>query len=239
MAIEKEIKIVVDADEANKSLEEVNQNIDDGTSATEGMTGALDKMTGGAVSGFKSMASGIKSGIKGLKSFKIALAATGIGLLVIAVGALVAYFTSSEEGANKLKVAFAAVGVVVDKLTESLAKVGKFLAKVGGIIKDVVTGDKTLREGWNETKEAAKVMAEEVTDAYKSIGSAVRQGMELQRRENQLRIDTRKNLVTEARLLVALSEAKLSAVGKAVDINEVLLKDIPDCVDGHIHALAQ
>lgn len=209
MAIEKEIKIVVDADEANKSLKEVNENLDEGTEATEQMTGALDKMTGGAVSGFKGLAKGIKTGVKGLKSFKVALISTGIGILLIAIGSLIAYFTSSEEGANKLKVAFAAVGVVVDKLTESLAKVGKFLAKIGGIIKDVVTGDKTLREGWTETKEAAKVMAEEVTEAYTSIGSAVRSGMELQRRENQLRIDTRKNLVTEARLLVALSEAKL------------------------------
>lgn len=209
MAIKKEIDIVVNADEANKSLEDVNKNLDQGTESTEQMTGALDKMTGGAISGFKGMLKGITTAIRGFKSLKVAIVSTGIGALLIAVGSLIAYFTSSEEGANKLKVAFAAVGAVVDKVVESFAKVGKFLAKVGGIIKDVVSGDKSLREGWNATKDAAKDMAQEIKTAYEEIGSSARRAIELQRRENQLRIDTRKNLVEEARLLVALSEARL------------------------------
>ena len=209
MAIEKKIKIVVDADEANQALEDVNQNLDDGTEATDQMTGALDGMTGGALTGFKKMLGGIKTAIRGFKSLRVAIISTGIGALVIAIGSLIAYFTSSEEGANKLKVAFAAVGAVVDKLVEGFAKVGKFLAKVGGIIKDVVKGDKSLREGWNETKVAAVEMKDELVKAYKEIGTVAGKAMDLQRRENQLRIDQRKNLVEEARLLVELSNARL------------------------------
>lgn len=209
MAIEKEIKIVVDADEANKALEEVNNNLNEGTESTEQMQGALDSMTNGAISGFKKMLGGIKTAIKGFKSLRVAIISTGIGALILAIGSLVAYFTSSEEGANKLKVAFAAVGAVVDKLTESLAKVGGFLVKVGDIIKDVVKGDKTLREGWNETKEAAKETAQEIKKAYEEIGTSALKAMDLQRRENKLRQDARKNLVDEARLMVELSEARL------------------------------
>lgn len=67
------------------------------------------------------------SGARAMNVLKSAIASTGIGLLLIAVGSLVAYFNSTDEGANKLKVAFAAVGQIVDGLISVFAKFGEVM----------------------------------------------------------------------------------------------------------------
>ena len=84
------------ADKAAKSIESTGD-------ATGALSGQLDKLTGGAVSGFAAMRTGVLSTIKGMKSLKLAIAATGIGALVIAVGSLATAFTSSRQGAEKLR----------------------------------------------------------------------------------------------------------------------------------------
>lgn len=63
------------------------------------------------------------------KIFKVALAATGVGLLVIAVGSLVAYFVKTYEGANKIKVALAAMGAVVRVVVDHFSSLGESLFK--------------------------------------------------------------------------------------------------------------
>jgi len=213
MAIKKEIIIEVNADQANKELEKVKTNVEENTEAVDGMTGSIDQMSGGAVSAFKGLVSGAKSGIAAMKTLRGAIMATGIGALVIVIISLISYFTKTEEGAQKLRIVFSAVGAVIDKLIDGLVAVGKFLTKIVSITHNVIAGNKTLAEGWNDAKEAGKEMGREIVDAYSNIGSSMQKAIDLQRRENELKIKQREGLVKEAELLVALSEAR----GKAAD----------------------
>lgn len=90
---------------------------------------------------------GAAVGANGMKLLKIAIASTGIGLLVIAIGSLIAFFTQTEAGGNKLKILFAGIGQVVNGLVGLLGKLGEvfvdslsnpkqLLEDIGNIIKD-------------------------------------------------------------------------------------------------------
>lgn len=106
------------ADKAAKSIEDTGD-------ATGALTGQLDKLTGGAVSGFAAMRTGILNTVKGMKSLKLAIAATGIGALVIAVASLATAFTSSREGAEKLRRILGVIGSVTDNLLDVVADLGE------------------------------------------------------------------------------------------------------------------
>lgn len=106
------------ADKAAKSIEDTGD-------ATGALTGQLDKLTGGAVSGFAAMRTGILNTVKGMKSLKLAIAATGIGALVIAVASLATAFTSSREGAEKLRRTLGVIGSVTDNLLDVVADLGE------------------------------------------------------------------------------------------------------------------
>jgi hypothetical protein len=66
-------------------------------------------------------------GVGAMNLLKIAIASTGIGLLLIALGSLAAYFSSTDEGAEKLKVTFAAIGQVVKGVVGVFASFGKII----------------------------------------------------------------------------------------------------------------
>ena len=125
------------ADKAAKDIEKVGGAAQDASKETEGLndsfsqgSNALDRMTGGAITAFKSIGTGIKSAVLGMRTLKGAIAATGIGLLLVAVGSLVSFFTRTKRGAEALQVATASVGVIFDKLADTLALVGEFLVGV-------------------------------------------------------------------------------------------------------------
>lgn len=75
----------------------------------------------------RTAATGLNTGVTAAKAFKLALASTGIGLLLVAVGGLVAFFTKTKEGAEKIQVAFSAIGGLVSSLIDSFAQFGKIL----------------------------------------------------------------------------------------------------------------
>lgn len=114
---------------------------------------ALKDMGGpiGAIAqGFDNARTAILRGAAALRTLSGALAATGIGALLVAFGSLMAYFKSTEEGAQKLRVIMAVLGAVVDKLNDLLVMLGKELFDVfsdpkqalidfGNLIKDNIT----------------------------------------------------------------------------------------------------
>lgn len=125
------------ADKAAKDIEKVGGAAQDASKETEGLNNsfseggnALDRMTGGAITAFKGIGTGIKGAVAGMRTLKGAIAATGIGLLLVAVASLVSYFTRTKRGAEVLQVATASVGVIFDKLADTLALVGEFLVGV-------------------------------------------------------------------------------------------------------------
>ena len=124
-------------------------------------TGALDRMTGGAISSFKSIGSGIKKGILGMKSFKVALASTGIGLLVIAVGSLVAYFTQTQKGAEKLEIAMAGVKIIFAKLTDVASDLGEKIIWV------FTEPEQAIRDLWGVIE---TWFIDKISEVIKSVG---------------------------------------------------------------------
>tara|TARA_R110002096_G_scaffold429098_1_gene641595 strand:- start:699 stop:2666 length:1968 start_codon:yes stop_codon:yes gene_type:complete len=108
---------------AEKSQDGLNDSIESGT-------GALDKMTGGAIGAFKGVVSGVKKAVLGMKTLRGAVISTGIGALVVIVIALISYFTKTKRGAEALQVATAALGVVMDLLTDSMSGLGEVMVNV-------------------------------------------------------------------------------------------------------------
>ena len=98
-------------DKVSSDLSKVDNKTKDLSGSVDMASASLDKMTGGAVSAFKGIAGGIKKAVLGMKTFKGALISTGIGALVVAVGSLVAYFTQTQRGAEKLEVAMAGLKI--------------------------------------------------------------------------------------------------------------------------------
>lgn len=109
---------------------------------------SLDRMTGGAVSAFKGIAGGLKTAIVGLKTFRGVMISTGIGALVVAVGSLVAYFTQTQKGAEKLEVAMAGVKIIFAKLTDVASSLGEMLIGVFTNPMDAIRGIGTAIENF-------------------------------------------------------------------------------------------
>ena len=114
MAIEKNIKINVQADEAIAELDKLesslrdvekesgktSKSIDD-VAGNGGAIAILDGLTGGLATRFKDAYEATKLFNVSLKGMRTALIATGIGALVVAVGLLVAYWDDIEESLTR------------------------------------------------------------------------------------------------------------------------------------------
>ncbi len=89
---------------------------------------ALKDMGGpiGAIAqGFDNARTAILRGVTALRTLSGALAATGIGALLIAFGSLMAYFKSTEEGAQRLRVIMAVLGAATDKVKDIFVELGR------------------------------------------------------------------------------------------------------------------
>ena len=90
-----------------------------------GVLGIIDKQTGGLISGFQGFGKSIGGATKGLKLMRVAFIATGIGAFVVLVTSLVAAFSRSEEGQEKLQVGLKMLGAVVNQVMDSFASLGR------------------------------------------------------------------------------------------------------------------
>src|SRR5690554_2132103 len=150
MAVTKIVNIKVESDQAIEELQEVQKQTESIDESTTQLTGTLDKMTGGAVGSFKKMTGGLKVVTMGFRTLKKAIIATGLGALVVVVGSLIAAFTASEEGANKLSKIMNVLGIVTDKIRDVFADLGEkiiwafenpqeAISKLADLIRDNVT----------------------------------------------------------------------------------------------------
>jgi len=131
---------VKNADKSEKQLKDIADATNDAEQAGEEYEGTLASMGGelevfgvslnGIIGGFKNSIGAIRNSVKSLKTFKIALASTGIGLLVIALGSLVAWMSTSQEGANFLNDAMKAIGIVIKGIIGLYAQLGKAMVQV-------------------------------------------------------------------------------------------------------------
>ena len=146
--------------------------------------------------GFIAAKGGVKAFAKSFKSVRGAIIATGVGAFVILIGSLIAHFTSTEKGARTLSIATTALGIIMDKITETIAKLGTGIVdvftnpkeyiddfkaylwdNVGGIINslsdmfgslgNLIAGVFTLDQ--DRIEESAK----NLSDSYKSVGEEI------------------------------------------------------------------
>tara|TARA_R110002033_G_scaffold170995_1_gene215178 strand:- start:358 stop:3300 length:2943 start_codon:yes stop_codon:yes gene_type:complete len=121
--------------------------------------------------------------------FKLALISTGIGAFVVAIGSLVAFFKSTEKGAQQLKVVMAALGSITANITSKFAEFGEIIFNSFNNIKelkltDVFTsiGDAIKNNILNRIeafglagKAIAKIFSGDVVDGFKELGNATAQ----------------------------------------------------------------
>ena len=229
MAEQREIEINVKTGQATKNVDKLTDAIE-GTNKEAKKTnqtmadleGAADKFTGGFITGLKKGADalkgigkGIVDGIKNLKTFrirsvatfktlKVAIASTGIGLLVLALGSLITYFTQSQKGADKLKVAFAAIGTTISVLVDRLSTFG------GGLLK-ILSGD--FSEGVDMLKGSFKGLGEEIRNETAAATELERANQRLQDREIAM-------IKTRAEARRDIEAAKLASADQTKTIQE-------------------
>ena len=181
---------------ASQEMNSLDKGIKNAGSGMKGLVGITDKFTGGAATGMINAYKGTLNFIKGLKLTKVALISTGIGAIVVLVGALVAAFLSTEEQAAKLKVMFAGLGAVVNRVTG-------FFKALGGFIVGLFTGG---------TEEALKNYNKEMSKLPGSMQEAIDKAMELERRLQALNKAQRESATIQSRLSLRskliLQEAK-------------------------------
>ncbi len=221
-------KLTESIEGTNKEAKKTNQTMSD-------LEGAADKFTGGFITGIKKasaalkgMGTGIVNGIKGLRTMKITskttfraiklgIASTGIGLLVLALGSLITYFTQSQKGADKLKVAFAAIGTTISVLVDRLSTFG------GGLLK-ILSGD--FSEGVDMLKDSFKGLGEEIREEAAAATDLEKANQKLQDREIAMiktRAEARRDI--EAAKLASADQTKTiqergEALEKAIELEK-------------------
>jgi hypothetical protein len=129
-------------------------------------SGALDKMTGGALTAFQGIVGGVKKAIIGIKGFRSVVISTGIGALVVAVGSLVAYFTQTQKGAEKLEIAMAGVKIIFAKLTDVASTLGEKILWV------FTEPEQAIKDLWGTIKTYFIDKFNEVVKSVGLLGSA-------------------------------------------------------------------
>ena len=221
-------KLTESIEGTNKEAKKTNQTMSD-------LEGAADKFTGGFITGIKKasaalkgMGTGIVNGIKGLrtmkitskttfKAIKVGIASTGIGLLVLALGSLVSYFSQSQKGADKLKVAFAGIGAAISVLVDRLTTFG------GGLVK-ILSGD--ISEGLDILKDSFKGVGEEIKNETAAAAALEKANQKLQDREIAMiktRAEARRDI--EAAKLASADQTKTTqeraaALERAIEIEK-------------------
>lgn len=182
---------------ANKTLKDsVKQQRDYG-----GVLSIIDKQTGGVISGFQGFTDSIGGATKGMKALRVAIIATGIGALVIAVTSLVAAFTQSEEGQEKLQRGLAAMGAVVKNVMDAFADLGesiinavtnpkKAIEDLGkGIMKFLKNPIDTITGAFNSAKESAMDFIEETKKEVQAIDEVTKARQKANRIQRDLIVE--------------------------------------------------
>ena len=190
--------------QAKKSTDQIKGGFD----AAGKQASALPGPIGRAAGAFSSFVGGIKSGIAALKTLRGALIATGLGALVVVIGSLVAYFTETERGAQKLRIAMAAVGAVV------------------GVVKDAMVGlgESFVQFFKGDFKGAVNTLKNSFTGLGDEIVKDTKAAIELERAMNQVKLQERELGVERAKTLKTIAEARLAAEDETKSAEERIAK---------------
>jgi len=190
--------------QAKKSTDQIKSGFDAAGKQATSLPGPV----GRAAQAFQSMVGGIKSGIAALKTLRGALIATGLGALVVVIGSLVSYFTETERGAQKLRIAMAAVGAAV------------------GVVKDAMVGlgESFVQFFRGDFKVAVNTLKNSFTGLGDEIVKDTKAAIELERAMNQVKVQERELAVERAKTLQVIAEARLAAEDETKSAEERIAK---------------
>jgi len=166
-----------------------------------GVLGIIDKQTGGLISGFQGFTTSITGATKGLKLMRIAFIATGVGAFVIAITSLIAAFTQSEKGQEKLQIGLKMMGAVVKNVMDAFADLGegiieavtnpkKALEDLGaGLLKFLKNPVDSIVGAFNGAKESAKEFIEETKKEVLVIGEITKARQKAHHIERDLQVE--------------------------------------------------
>lgn len=204
-AVAKNAKAQIDNAEAAKKSEEATRLLKDTMKQTIRETNILGVNIGNTIDRLKGFQAGLKNVITGLRGttgalrlFKVALAATGIGAVVLIIGSLIAALTKLQPVMDRVRVITAQVSTAVGVLTDKFAL-------IGGLIIDVVSGQKSLSEAWNEGKDAVSGVADELARAAEFAR---------QYEEAQIRLERQTDLLTAR---IALQRGEIRRLNKEAE----------------------
>ena len=150
---------------------------------------------GMAATAMNGLTGGIGKAVIAMKTLKGAIISTGIGALLVAVGSLIAYFTGTERGAQKLRVGMAALGAAT------------------GAVKDVFI---SLIEAAAAFLSGDFARAGELASgAFKELGKSIQEdvgaAIELQNAMNAVKVATRELSVETAKQRAEIKALNLIA----------------------------
>jgi hypothetical protein len=197
-------------DETDKTSKSMGQGFTAGANAAALIPGPIGAAAT-AVTGLTGTLTGLKASLVGVR---IALVATGIGAFVVIVGSLIAYFTQTERGAQKMRVAMAALGAVVGSVSDV------FIGLVDAaqmFIKGDFTG-------------AIDKVSKSVSGLGNEISKDVKSSIELERANNAL-------IVSSRELSVETSKQR-SKIIELVKVSDDITKSTKERIDAAKEAKA-
>ena len=174
MAVEKNIKINVDAKEAIKQVDELQHGI-----------ASTDEAAVGSKHGFAVM----KQGILGVS---VAFKALGVGLIVSAFVALKDALGENQVVMDKVNIASAVIGDIFQKLVNTVMAVVKSLGLLGKAVGKVLKGEfkeagEIAKESFNGVKEAVVGNNESFGDFIKNAKESAKETVKVAKAMNNMR----------------------------------------------------
>ena len=212
MAETRKIMIDVEVNPSGASLGNVNKQLDETKTRVKNLKDETDKTSKSMGQGFTAGANaaalipgpigaaatsigGLTGAVATLKlaftTLKGALIATGIGAFVVVVGTLISYFTSTEAGAQKLRVIMATLGGVVSTVSNAMigllqglkaiasgdilagiSKIGDSFSNLGSKAVTAAKQTNALENAMNKVLEAEDELGIKRSEANKEIANA-------------------------------------------------------------------
>jgi hypothetical protein len=107
-------------------------------------------------------------------SIKAGLISTGIGAFLVLIGSLVAYFTSTKDGAEKLERAMAGFGAVVSVITDRLSTFGEV------IVSAFENPQQAVKDLWEAIKTNIMNRITGLVDSFKFLGKAIEAALDFE-----------------------------------------------------------
>lgn len=178
-------KISFDNREVVKKAKESKDAVREFTKTSEGLVDQFAGLFGVSLSGIQNSVKAFRGGIislsganntaaastglfsGALKVLKVALASTGIGAIVVALGSLIAYFTQSQDGADKLARILEPLKVLFAILTDAAASLGR------GIVEAFTNPKEAIQGLWDFIKNQFINRLQGLTSTFVGLGRLI------------------------------------------------------------------